>query len=51
MECGIHDFAFFAVSELRGRMQSDACVEVDTNACSAPWGLIPERVRVAVTAR
>ena len=30
-------------------MQSDACVEVDTNAYSVPWRLIGETVRVEVT--
>jgi transposase len=41
---------FFAVRELSRRVQSDACVEVDTNAYSVPWRLIGETVRVEVTA-
>lgn len=41
---------FLAVRELTRRVQSDACVEVDTNAYSVPWRLIGETVRVEVTA-
>jgi transposase len=32
--------SFVAVRELSRRVQSDACVEVDTNAYSVPWRLI-----------
>ena len=42
--------SFVAVRELSRRVQSDACVEVDTNAYSVPWRLIGEMVRVEVTA-
>jgi len=42
--------SFIAVRELTRRVQSDACVEVDTNAYSVPWRLIGEVVRVEVTA-
>jgi transposase len=42
--------SFVAVRELTRRVQSDACVEVDTNAYSVPWRLIGETVRVEVTA-
>ena len=42
--------SFVAVRELRSRVQSDACVEVDANAHSVPWRLIGEMVRVEVTA-
>ena len=41
--------SFVAVRELSRRVQSDACVEVDTNAYSVPWRLIGEAVRVEVT--
>lgn len=41
--------SFVAVRELSRRVQSDACVEVDTNAYSVPWRLIGETVRVEVT--
>jgi transposase len=41
--------SFIAVRELSRRVQSDACVEVDTNAYSVPWRLIGETVRVEVT--
>jgi transposase len=41
--------SFIAVRELSRRVQSDACVEVDTNAYSVPWRLIGEAVRVEVT--
>jgi transposase len=41
--------SFVAVRELTRRVQSDACVEVDTNAYSVPWRLIGETVRVEVT--
>ncbi len=42
--------SFVAVRELTRRVQSDACVEVDTNAYSVPWRLIGETVRIEVTA-
>jgi len=42
--------SFLAVRELSRRVQSDACVEIDTNAYSVPWRLIGETVRVEVTA-
>lgn len=42
--------SFVAVRELSRRVQSDACVEVDTSAYSVPWRLIGEMVRVEVTA-
>jgi transposase len=41
--------SFVAIRELSRRVQSDACVEVDTNAYSVPWRLIGETVRVEVT--
>jgi len=42
--------SFVSVRELSRRVQSDACVEIDTNAYSVPWRLIGEQVRVEVTA-
>jgi transposase len=39
---------FRQVRDLIRRVQSDCCVEVDTNAYSAPWRLIGEAVRVIV---
>ena len=41
---------FHAARELIRVVQSDCCVEVDTNAYSVPWRLIGESVRVLVTA-
>ena len=41
--------SFVAVRELSRPVQSDACVEVDTNAYSVPWRLIGEAVPVEVT--
>lgn len=41
---------FHATRELGRMVQSDCCVEVDTNAYSVPWRLIGESVRVLVTA-
>lgn len=41
---------FHAARELVRTVQSDCCVEVDTNSYSVPWRLIGERVRVLVTA-
>lgn len=37
--------------ELRRRVHSDACVEVDTNRYSVPWKWIGHQVRVLVTGR
>ena len=39
---------FRQVRDLMRRVQSDCCVEVDTNAYSVPWRLIGETVRVVV---
>jgi len=39
---------FRQVRDLIRRVQSDCCVEVDTNAYSVPWRLIGETVRVVV---
>lgn len=39
---------FRQVRDLSRRVQSDCCVEVDTNAYSVPWRLIGEAVRVVV---
>jgi transposase len=39
---------FNHVRDLVRRVQTDCCVEVDTNAYSVPWRLIGEAVRVAV---
>ncbi len=39
---------FRQVRELQRRVQSDCCVEVDTNAYSVPWRLLGETVRVVV---
>lgn len=41
---------FQATRELMRTVQSDCCVEVDTNLYSVPWRLIGENVRVLVTA-
>lgn len=41
---------FMAMRELSRRVGPDCAVEMDTNACSVPWRLIGERVRVLVTA-
>ena len=41
---------FHATRELVRVVQSDCCVEVDTNAYSVPWRLIGEAVRVLVCA-
>ena len=41
---------FHAARELIRVVQSDCCVEIDTNAYSVPWRLIGESVRVLVTA-
>ncbi|MBE0597474.1 MAG: IS21 family transposase [Desulfuromonadales bacterium] len=40
---------FQQIRELRRRVGSDACVEVDTNAYSVPWRLIGRHVTVQVT--
>ena len=40
---------FHAARELIRVVQSDCCVEIDTNAYSVPWRLISESVRVLVT--
>lgn len=42
--------AFLATRDLSRRVGPDCAVEFDTNACSVPWRLIGERVRVPVTA-
>jgi transposase len=39
---------FRQMRDLSRRVQSDCCVEVDTNAYSVPWRLIGETVRVVV---
>jgi hypothetical protein len=39
---------FRQIRDLIRRVSSDCCVEVDTNAYSAPWRLIGETVRVVV---
>ncbi len=39
---------FRQVRDLRRRVQSDCCVELDTNAYSVPWRLLGETVRVVV---
>lgn len=39
---------FRQVRDLQRRVQSDCCVEVDTNAYSVPWRLLGEMVRVVV---
>jgi hypothetical protein len=39
---------FRQVRDLIRRVQSDCCIEVDTNAYSVPWRLIGESVRVVV---
>lgn len=39
---------FHQVRALQRRVQSDCCVEVDTNAYSVPWRLLGETVRVVV---
>jgi len=39
---------FRQVRDLIRRVQSDCCIEVDTNAYSVPWRLIGETVRVVV---
>jgi transposase len=39
---------FRQIRDLIRRVQSDCCVEVDTNAYSVPWRLIGETVRVVV---
>ena len=39
---------FRQVRDLQRRVQSDCCVEVDTNAYSVPWRLLGETVRVVV---
>lgn len=39
---------FRQVRDLTRRVQSDCCVEVDTNTYSVPWRLIGESVRVVV---
>ena len=39
---------FRQVRDLTRRVQSDCCIEVDTNAYSVPWRLIGETVRVVV---
>jgi len=41
---------FQRLREFNRRVQSDACIEVDTNAYSVPWRLIGETVRVTVDA-
>ena len=41
---------FHAARELIRVVQSDCCVEIDTNAYSVPWRLIGDSVRVLVTA-
>jgi transposase len=41
---------FQATRELTRTVQSDCCVEIDTNHYSVPWRLIGESVRVLVTA-
>ncbi len=41
---------FLAARELSRRVGADCAVELDTNAYSAPWRLIGERVRVLVSA-
>lgn len=41
---------FLQSRELTRRVQSDACIEIDTNAYSVPWRLIGESVRVTVEA-
>ena len=41
---------FQRLREFNRRVQSDACIEVDTNAYSVPWRLIGETVRVMVDA-
>lgn len=43
-QCG----PFLAMRELSRRVGSDGAVEFDTNACSVPWRLIGERVRVLI---
>jgi transposase len=40
---------FSQVRDLKRQVQSDCCVEVDTNAYSVPWRLIGEAVRVVVS--
>lgn len=39
---------FRQLRDLSRRVQSDCCIEVDTNAYSVPWRLIGESVRVVV---
>ena len=39
---------FRQVRDLVRRVQSDCCIEVDTNAYSVPWRLIGETVRVVI---
>lgn len=39
---------FRQVRDLTRRVQSDCCIEVDTNAYSVPWRLIGETVRVVI---
>jgi transposase len=39
---------FLQVRELKRRVHSDACVEIDTNRYSVPWRLIGESVTVVV---
>ncbi|TSD82148.1 hypothetical protein FFK22_042090 [Mycobacterium sp. KBS0706] len=39
---------FRQVRDLMRRVQSDCCIEVDTNAYSVPWRLIGETVRAVV---
>jgi transposase len=41
---------FRQVRDLIRRVQSDACVEIDTNAYSVPWRLIGSTVQVVVSA-
>ena len=45
-----HCGSFMAARELSRRVGPDCAVEMDTSACSVPWRLIGERVRVLVTA-
>lgn len=40
---------FMAARELVRRVGSDCAVELDTNACSVPWRLIGEQMRVPAT--
>lgn len=42
---------FLQLRELTRRVQSDACVEVDTHRYSVPWRLIGETVRVQLAER